>query len=286
MKNGDDSATVIDIDYIVVYDLVFFVFAVVRDGKCSLLAVDRGHVVIGSRRRETARGTAMSSDMIISDIFRFEPRAALGTVNDVAQCPVGRNAVLGLFRRNAEIRSVRVVREQSRTDKVVRVQNDFHAFGKLFVEDIADKIGMRVPFQRIAHDVVANEYIRRQILIHFQRTALVNFKHSDLLFRLSGKGRVGEERGDNALAYIRAVTVVRDGISVVLQDRGKQIADRRFPVRAGDAYKRFGLFQMSEEIGTDPDRDGARSMGRRASADAEKAVSQFCRRHSEIKAYF
>ena len=130
------------------------------------------------------------------------------------------------------------------------------------------------------------QYIRRQILIHFQRTALVNFKHSDLLFRLSGKGRVGEERGDNALAYIRAVTVVRDGISVVLQDRGKQIADRRFPVRAGDAYKRFGLFQMSEEIGTEPDRDGARSMGRRASADAEKAVSQFCRRHSEIKAYF
>ena len=71
MKNGDDSAAVIDIDYIVVDYLLFFINAVMGDRKRAFFAVYCRHVIIGFRRSKAAGGTMMSSDMIVSDIFRF-----------------------------------------------------------------------------------------------------------------------------------------------------------------------------------------------------------------------
>ena len=119
--------------------------------------------------------------------------------------------------------------------RVVAVQNKLCALWNFLIQNIEDKLRVRVALIRITENVRAQHNVRLHVGVNVRRRALIELKHRKVTLRLAEKVTVRNERRCHAGRDIRAGAVAHELDAVILQNILDHIRDSRFAVRARNA---------------------------------------------------
>ena len=162
---------------------------------------------------------------------------------------------------------------QGRADGIVRIQDQVGGRIDAGLHQIRDVFGMGVAAHGIPEEVRDDEMVRFQDREQLGGAALVHFQYAQLFPAFPAEGRSRDEGGGCPGVDIGALPVGHRVYAHGFKDIAQHIADRGFPVGAGDADQGLRTPDPRQEIRADPQGDLS---GSSSAALADDAAGQLC----------
>ena len=171
---------------------------------------------------------------------------------------------------NGEIGAL-VVRLKLAADRVVGIEYHMRVVRQRTLDDGAYKLGVGVAAYRVTEQIRANGVIGMDIGVYLQRAALVDLEHGELLFDMTQKVCIPQQRACDTGVDVRACLVIEHIVAVFRQHIEYHVAAGGLAVCAGDGDDGLGLIDAAEKVRAQLDGDLA---GEIACIHAEHPLQQ------------
>ena len=133
-------------------------------------------------------------------------------------------------------------------DRVVGIEYHVRVVRQRALNDGAYKLGVGVAAYRVTEQVRANGVIGMDIGVYLQRTALIDLEHGELLFDMTQKVCIPQQRACNTGIDVRACLVIEHIVAVFRQHIEYHVAAGGLAVCAGDGDDSLGLIDAAEKV--------------------------------------